>query len=197
MANTVSPNPAARAKQAPRNASGTTSTGASLLERTLATTAKVDPQGVFRHWISLIRDKSRKHGKSRAIPRTVGMDANPTELASLVSTRMALPEWWPELTTIVAWESGSVRCVPRFARVWNMVRSRVPRTARTVRHPRTTHVSFLRRARRISAERIRQNDEAQNHQAGRSVCLRVISMIWCFIILPFRFWLRWVAGVPR
>ncbi len=35
---------------------------------------------------------------------------------------------------------------------------------------RTTNVLFLRRARRISADQIRQNDEAQNHPAGRSAC---------------------------
>ena len=61
----------------------------------------------------------------------------------------------------------------------------------------TTHVLFLCRARRISADQIWQNDEAQNHQAGRSVCLRASSIILCFIILPFRFSLRWVAGIPR
>ena len=76
------------------------------------------------------------------------------------------------------------------------VRLRVSASVRQ-RLPRTTHVSFLRRARRILAERNRQNDEAQNDQARRSVCLRDSSIILCFIILSFRFWLRWVAGVPR
>ena len=62
---------------------------------------------------------------------------------------------------------------------------------------RTTRVLFLCRARRIAADPIRQNDEAQNHQAGRSVCLRASSIILYLIILPFRFSLRWVAGVPH
>ena len=66
LGNTVSPNPADHAEKTTRNVSGTVSTGASLLEWTLAVTTQVYSHGGFLYFIISSEHHRSKHGKSRA-----------------------------------------------------------------------------------------------------------------------------------